>query len=201
VKQLTNYFNSDNFLKGRLGRDVVKSLLERSGYTVCAYGYEETLLDAMSKLTFKKSRSKIGRRIRSSPDLLVYDDKDVMMLVEVKTRSKSKWMETDGIWLRKGEIEALKEFWNEAVLVVVVPEGFYAQRINVLEIQQDDHYRLSDFEKFQDIFTKVQSEDISHYEEIALQIFGIFITKKEKALKNTPPPYELEIEPNINNVK
>lgn len=200
MKWLTNYFNSDNFLKGNLGIAIVKAMLENSGYTVCHYGYEYTMLDAFSKRTFKKSNSTTGRRIRSAPDLLVYDDKDIMMLVEVKTRSKSKWMETDGIWLRRDEIEALKEFWNETVLVVVVPVGFYAKRINSLEIQQDDHYRLSDFDKFQDIFTKVQSEGISHYEEIALQIFKIFTTKKEKTLKNTPPPYELEIESNINNV-
>jgi hypothetical protein len=30
-------------------------------------------------------------------------------------------------------------------------------------------YRIADFEKFQDIFTRVRTEDISHYKDIALQ--------------------------------
>jgi hypothetical protein len=80
VKQLSNN------LKGSLGVVLVKELLESSGYTVCHYGYEYTMKDALSKRTFKKSNSTTGRRIRSSPDLLVYDDKEVIMLVEVKTR-------------------------------------------------------------------------------------------------------------------
>jgi hypothetical protein len=87
------------------------------------------------------------------------------MLVEVKMRGKSPPM------IRASEIQNVKEFWNDSVLVVVVPEGniFYAQRISELEIQENDYYQLSDFEKFQDIFTRVQSEDISYYQGIALQ--------------------------------
>jgi hypothetical protein len=87
------------------------------------------------------------------------------MLVEVKMRGKSPPM------IRASEIMNVKEFWNDSILVVVVPEGniFYAQRISKLEIQKNDHYQLSNFEKFQDIFTRIQSEDISYYKEIALQ--------------------------------
>jgi hypothetical protein len=87
------------------------------------------------------------------------------MLVEVKMRGKSPPM------IRAREIKNVEEFWNDSVLVVVVPEGnvFYAQRISELEIQESDYYQLSDFEKFQDIFTRVQAEDISYYKGIALQ--------------------------------
>ena len=117
-------------------------MLERSGYTVYHYGYEDTLLDAMSKRTSKTSNSKTGRRIRKSPDLLVYDDQTIM-LVEVKTRGKSPPV------IDFSEIEILKEFWNDAVLVVIVPDGniFYAQRINELEIQPNDNYLLPNFKK------------------------------------------------------
>jgi hypothetical protein len=190
VKQLTNDSSSNNFLKGNLGMAIVKAMLEKSGYTVCHYGYEITLLDAKSKRTYKKSSSTTGRRIRSSPDLLVYDDKDVMMLVEVKTRTTSQWLGAGKIWIRKYEINPLKDFWSDSVLVVVVPEGnvFYAKRISELEIQQSEHYSLEEFEKFQDIFIKVSSEDISHYTDIASQIFGIFTTEKEKALENALLP-------------
>ena len=166
-------------LKGGLYKDIIKFILQKSGYSVCPYGYESTLSDVKSRLTKETRNSKTGRRIRSSPDLLVYDDQNVM-LVEVKMRSKSPPM------IRASEIQNVKEFWNDSVLVIVVPEGniFYAQRISELEIQQSDYYQLSAFEKFQDIFTRVRDEDISHYKEIALQILQTFMTKKEKAPQN-----------------
>jgi Holliday junction resolvase len=151
-------------LKGSLYKDMVKVMLQKSGYSVYPYGYESTLAELKGKLTEETRNSETGRRIRCSPDLLVYDDKSVM-LVEVKMRSKSPPM------IRANEIMSVKEFWNDSILVIVVPEGniFYAQRISKLEIPKNDLYQLSDFEKFQDIFTRVQYEDILYYKEIALQ--------------------------------
>ena len=78
---------SNNFLKGILGKDIVKFMLERSGYTVCSCSYEDNLLDAISKRNSQTSNSNTGRRLRRSPDLIVYDDKNIM-LVEVKTRGR-----------------------------------------------------------------------------------------------------------------
>lgn len=163
MKELSQFYY-DNMLKGCLYKDMVRVILQKSGYSVHPYGYESTLSELKSKLTEVTRNSKTGRRIRSSPDLLVYDDQNVM-LVEVKMRGKSPPM------IRASEIKNVKEFWNDSVLVVVVPEGnvFYAQRISELEIQENDYYQLSDFEKFQDIFTRVQSEDISYYKDTALQ--------------------------------
>lgn len=151
-------------------------MLERSGYTVCHYSYEDTLRDVMSKRTSKTSNSKTGRRIRKSPDLLAYDDQSIM-LVEVKTRGKSPPE------IAFSEVEILKESWNDAVLVVIVPEGniFYAQRIDDLVVPPPPNvvdYPLSNFKKFQEIFTRVNDEDISHYQQIALQILQIFKTKR-----------------------
>jgi len=163
VKILSQFYY-DNMLKGSLFKDMVRVILEKSGYSVYPYGYESALAELKSKLKGESRNSKTGRRIRFSPDLLVYDDQNVM-LVEVKMRGKSPPM------IRASEIKNVKEFWNDSVLVVVVPEGnvFYAQRISELEIQESDYYQLSDFVKFQDIFTRVQAEDISYYKGIALQ--------------------------------
>lgn len=182
MKSLANYYESDNYLKGTLGKDIIKSLLERSGYTVCFYGYEETLLDAKSKYTYKKWNSKTGRRLTSSPDLLVYDDKDIMMLVEIKTRGKSRWVEEGEVWIKRDELESLRDFWSDSILAVVVPVGnvFYARRISELRILQGDKYPLSDFQSLRDIFTRVSSEAISHYKDITLQLLAIFMTEREK---------------------
>jgi Holliday junction resolvase len=151
-------------LKGSLFKDMVKIILEESGYSVHPYGYESTLSELKFKFTEETRNSKTGRRIRFSPDLLVYDDQNVM-LVEVKMRGKSPPM------IRANEIRNVKEFWNDSVLVIVVPEGniFYAQRISELEIQDNDYYQLSDFKEFQDIFTRVEIVTISHFKNIALQ--------------------------------
>ena len=186
LRGLPRYYQSINFLKGNLGKEVVKSLLERSGYTACSYGYEVAWLDAMSKRTPEKSTSTTGLRLRKSPDLLVYDDKTIM-LVEVKTRGKIPSLQDGLVWIGSNELELLKEFWKDSILALVVPEGFYAQRIIELEIQQNGYQRLSDFKKFQDIFTRVNSEDISYYEDIALQILRIFMSERAKgALENAP---------------
>jgi hypothetical protein len=155
----------DDMLKGNAYKDIVKVMLQKSGYVVYSYGYESTFSDVKSKLTKDTRNSKTVRRIRSSPDLLVYDEqKNDLMLVEVKMRAYSPPR------IKSRLIENYKEFWNDSILVVVVPEGnvFYAQKIGELETRPD-YYRIADFEKFQDIFTRVRDEDISHFKETALQ--------------------------------
>jgi len=155
----------DDVLKGNVYKDMIKVMLQKSGYTVYPYGYESTLSDVKSKLTKDTRNSRTVRRIRSSPDLLVYDDqRNDLMLVEVKMRAYPLPK------IKPRLIENYKEFWNDSILVVVVPEGnvFYAQKISELEVRKF-YYRMADFEKFQDIFTRVRAEDISHYKNIALQ--------------------------------
>jgi hypothetical protein len=132
------------------------------------------MLDAKSKYTYKKWNSVTGRRLTSSPDLLVYDEKDVMVLVEVKTRGKSPPR------IRSVEIERYKNYWSDAILAVVVPEGLYAQRINKMDIRKDGEYPLSDFKKFEEVFTRVSSEDIEHYEQIVLEMLKIFMSERDK---------------------
>jgi len=176
---LRDYFQSDNYLKGYFGKDLVKSLLETSGYTVCHYGYEDTLPDAMSKRTSKTSNSPTGRRIRKSPDLLVYDDQNIM-LTEVKTRLTSPPM------INSSEIEILKQFWNDAILVLIVPVEniFYAQKIEKLEIHKGFYLSLSEFRKLPDIFTRVREEHISHYKDITLPILQILMSKTQNDSSN-----------------
>ncbi len=168
----------DDMLKGNAYKDMVKVMLQKSGYTVYPYGYESTFSDVKSKLTKDTRNSKTVRRIRSSPDLLIYDEqKNDLLLVEVKMRAYSPPE------IKPRLIENYKEFWNDSILVVVVPEGnvFYAQKISELETRQV-YYRLADFEKFQDIFTRVLVEDISHYKEMALQNMK---TQKERKKEST----------------
>jgi hypothetical protein len=167
---------SDNYLLGYFGKDLVKAMLERAGYTVCHYSYEDTLLDYMSKHTSKTSNSNTGRRIRKSPDLLVYDENSIF-LTEVKTRTSSP--------PSVNEMGILKEFWNDAILVVIVPEEnlFYAQEVAKLETTFS--LSLASFRKIQEIFTRLHEEHLSYYKKIAAQTLRMFMTGRQKAGLNS----------------
>jgi hypothetical protein len=174
---LPESFQSDNYLLGYFGKDLVKAMLEKAGYTVCHYSYEDTLLDYMSKHTSKTSNSNTGRRIRKSPDLLVYDE-NTIFLTEIKTRTSSP--------PTIGEMGILKEFWNDAILVVIFPEKslFYAQEVAKLDSTAFS-YPLASFRKIQEIFTSIREEHLSYYRKIATQTLQMFMTEKQKARLNS----------------
>lgn len=159
----------DDLLRGSQIKDLIKVLLQKSGYSVFPYGHESTFSEIRNKLAEKGTKnSRTVRRIRSSPDLLVYDQqKKDLMLVEVKMRSAPR--ETSIKFLKR--IADYKEFWNDSILVVIVPCGdvMYAQRISELEVKQI-YNAITDFEKLETVFTRVKTKDISHYREKALKI-------------------------------
>jgi len=158
----------DDMFKGNQIKELIKVLLEKSGYLVLPYGYESTLSDIRKKLRDKKAKkSRTVRRIKTSPDLLVYDeDRKDVMLVEVKMRNTPK--ETSIKYLR---ITNYKEFWNDSILIIVIPKGniFYAQKISELEIKKE-YNANTDFEKIENVFTRIQAQDVSHFKDQALRI-------------------------------
>jgi len=170
LRRVTESEFYDNVLEGNQIKEIVKVLLEKSGYLVLPYGYESTLSGLINKLGVKDTKkTRTVRRIKSSPDLLVFDDKRKdLMLVEVKMR---KAPAETRIFLSSNKIANYKEFWNDSILVIVVPCGsvFYAQRIGELE-GKDEYNALLDFEKFENVFTGVKEEDLSHFKARALQI-------------------------------
>jgi len=157
----------DSILRGNTAKELVKVLLQKSGYEIYPYGYESTLSDIRTKLSDSKTRnSRTVRRIRSSPDLLVYDDerKD-LMLVEIKMRSTSNYLTYESL-----RIDRYREFWNDSILVVVVPfsDVFYAQRISEFECRSElsssfthEYNVKTEFEKLEEIFTRVSKDDIT----------------------------------------
>jgi len=159
----------DQVLEGNQIKEVVKVMLEKSGYLVLPYGYESTLSGLRRRLGEKGTKkSRTVRRIRFSPDLLVYDgERKDLMLVEVKMRNARK--ETK-ILIYPHFMANYKEFWNDSILVVV-PCGniFYAQSVGELEVKGEYDATL-EFEKFEDFFVRVKKEDISHFKTKALQI-------------------------------
>jgi len=161
----------DDMFKGGATKELVKVLLEKSGYDVYPYGYERTLTELKNKLRARGTKkSRTVRRIRASPDFIVYDQKRRdLMLVEVKMR---KAPHETKVLIDAPKVAIYKEFWNDAILVVVIPWGnaFYAQKVSELETK-GMYNATTDFEKFEDVFTRVTAEDLSHYKTKAQDLW------------------------------
>jgi hypothetical protein len=133
---------------------------------VISYGYENSFSSVKKKIATKDSPT--ARRIRSSPDLLVYDDQiEDVKLVEVKMSSNPD------PWFKRDLIETYKRFWNDAILVLVWPyeNVFYAQEISKLGIKKQ-YDPKTDFEKMQEIFTRINSDVIKNYGAVACNLIA-----------------------------
>jgi len=159
----------DDMHEGVVVTDLVKGLLQESGYSVYLNGYEERFSEIKEHLSDKSVKnSRTVRMLRHSPDLLVYDKrrKD-LMFVEVKMRRAPT--ETS-VLIYADRIAAYKEFWNDAILVIAIPCGevFYAQRFSELQIREK-YNAETDFEKFEHVFPEVKQADLSDYRAKAIQ--------------------------------
>lgn len=154
----------DNLLEGYYFKEVVRAILDKSGYMVFPYGYESAF--SYVKIQLHKGDIKdspTARKIRSSPDLLVYDmkNKDIM-LVEVKSRNFDN--ETDIVLER---VSWYRKYWKDSILAVLIPHGhwFYAQYVRNLEVKEKyEGYNLSkEFERFEEIFNQVDLDTLYRF--------------------------------------
>ena len=165
-------------LKGNLMKEIVCSMLQEAGYQVFPYGYEITFTGLSENLKYiPKERSETVRRIRASPDLLVYSPKkkvengcsevDDLMLVEVKMRSTHQ---NEKIRIDGNLIKDYKQFWQDSILLIVVPdyEIFYAQHMKKLSETKNIHL-IGEFKKIQYMFTRLaeQKKVLNKYQEKA----------------------------------
>lgn len=159
----------DDFLKGGIFKELIKSLLLRSGYEVYPYGYETTFSVLKSKLTAREVRNSPSvRRMKHTPDLVVFDKNNQdLMFVEVKMRSKVP------VIIKPSQIEGYQDFWNDCILVLVVQDEnvFYAQRVSVL--QKKEYYNpATDFSRMREFFAEVNEEDLQQYRVLASSLFS-----------------------------
>ena len=152
----------ENLLAGHFHKDLIRVILEESGYEVYPYGYE-SFLTAL-KIKFEKGEirsTKIAKKIRSTPDLLVYDNEDeTVELLEVKS---IRWDWTDNV--RIDALPRYKIHWDESILAMVLPAGhfFYAQRVSDLESKTQDFDLEKEFTWFEELFTGVELETLYSY--------------------------------------
>jgi hypothetical protein len=152
-----------NLLAGHFHKDLITVILEESGYEVYPYGYESFLTPL--KIKFEKSEIKqteISKKIRSTPDLLVYDSENkAVELLEAKSR---RWDRTDDVLIKA--LPRYRKYWQYSILVMVLPAGhfFYAQKVNRLKPRKDNVFDLNkEFKWFEDVFPKVDCDTLYSY--------------------------------------
>ena len=124
---------------GNIAKEIVIGLLEESGYFVYPYGFESAFSDIKFRFHEKRLENTPSvKRLRSQPDILVYDpDNNVVSFVEVKFRNP-KYKNSIGLDLR--QIQWYKEYWNDSLLILVVPYEtfFYCQFVDTLSLERSN---------------------------------------------------------------
>ena len=87
--------NPESMLKGRMAESLVSEILREAGNQVYRFGYESTLQNLTQVEKVFDSKSDIGEKIRSIPDLLVINKKGEPFFIEVKFRWHSEWHKDD----------------------------------------------------------------------------------------------------------
>ncbi len=144
---------------GAAAKEIVRTVLESSGYTVYPFGYESTFSTMKHRLKDKRFESDVAQRIRSMPDFLVSDDEEIPKLVEVKFRGQGY-----KIGLKNFEIWRYNKFWTETVLVLLSPFGdrFFAQYVKSLKLEGDTDketwFEYTDFAALSSVFPRTKGK-------------------------------------------
>jgi len=160
----------DDLLEGYYFKEIVRTILDMSGYMVFPYGFESAF--SYIKIQLHKERIKdtrTVRRVRSSPDLLVYDaNKGRVWLVEVKSRNFD-----DETRVIIDKIEWYHRYWKDAILVTIIPHGhwFYAQYVWKLEVKNEYNLR-KEFERLEDLFPDIETDTLYHFKPTIAEKMG-----------------------------
>jgi len=163
-----------NLIKGQIAKEMVRALLETSGYHVYSFGYENLPTSLRHDVKSRKSipATDSNNRLRSTPDLLGYDEeKQETYFIEVKfssaTSSKKARLSVKSMLL-------YQKYWKDAIIVTVIPTEhiFYAQRVESLRLDGLTQYKThnfdlgTDFMPIEHLFPKVQTSDITSFTSI-----------------------------------
>jgi hypothetical protein len=174
-ENLTDDFNhfSYQLFKGNVFKELVKTLLEDFGYTTAPYGYENQF-STMIKTKLTTNDSETAKRIRLSPDLLVYDqEKNEIFLVEVKMSAKD--------YINIHKLKDYRKYWDDAIMVVVMKtdDMFYAERIRDLR-DRPYHMPRDDFKRIHEYFPRIETEMMDKYRTLARKLLDSFALKQDE---------------------
>ncbi len=162
-----------NQLKGTIAKEMVRGLLEDSGYKAYPFGYESLLTQIRYDIHKRKmTQTDSIRRLRSMPDLLVYDeDNGQVWFTEVKFRRVDS---PKDVAIGLEQVSWYQKYWNDSVLVVVIPveSVFYAQYVSKLQLEglgsSDRNQAIvfdlaKEFLPIEQIFSKIKPETMKNY--------------------------------------
>jgi hypothetical protein len=166
----------------------VKGLLENSGYHVYAFGYESSISQLRYDVATHKGHvphNPSNDRMRSMPDLIVHDNHTQQTaFVEIKYRSVKS---PERVPLTTKELQWTQTYWNDTVLVVVIPQehNFYAQKISAVKLYDNVKSRqynlLKDFTHIENHFQKINPETVSKYKAIREQFLNASASEESLA--------------------
>ena len=125
---------SQQLIIGAAAKEILRGLLEASGYIVYPFGYESSLSSLKMNISGNNTPdSNAVQRIRSMPDYVVSSDKG-LKLVEVKFRKKSEHGGRGGVYLKNSDLNRYRQYWEESVIALISPYGdrFFCQNVRDL---------------------------------------------------------------------
>ena len=179
----TNHKNNNfplDYLKGSIGQEVVATYLRKSGYEIYPYGYENNYAN-ITRFIRRNYSDATSTKIRSMPDLLVYDRHNKEgFLLQIKA---TNWKDESRVWIEKDRFDSYKKYWSEALLIIyfVPTANIYCCRINDIKILNEEtlpnhsepgyYLSLTGFSDLPNCFKLIQREQ---YNELSREIKGIF---------------------------
>lgn len=160
----------DDLLFGYFFKDIVVLMLDKCDYEVYPYGYESFFPNLKRRLYDCKS-TEVASRVRYTPDILVRSaDGDEVELVEVKARSAHG--QSGGIMIK--EMSYYRQYWQESIVVLVIPVGnyFYAQHVSKLD--DSGIYRRDRFQLFEDIFPRAATLSEDYRRKMVRKVLTLF---------------------------
>jgi Holliday junction resolvase len=165
-------------IKGQIAKELVKALLETSdNYEVYAFGYESSMSGLRKHIKDGKGMIQLtasNNRVRSMPDILVYDTKEHKTLfVEVKYRAAPS---AKRVILNERELRWAKEFWGDSIWVVVIPKEhhFYVRKACEISAKRSSYYDLTEeFRPIEEEFPSIKKDKISSIWEVGRRFFPL----------------------------
>lgn len=163
-----------NLIKSEIAKELVRGLLEDSGYNAYAFGYLSWLSHIRYHVKMKcPPQTDSIKRLRSTPDLIVFDEQNgETWYVDVKFRRTDNPRE---VKLQAESLVWYQQYWNDSVLVVVVPTDhiFYAQyvdklgQLSCISKHEGCIYDVTkDFLPIEEIFRSVDQDTIKKYHSL-----------------------------------
>ncbi len=163
---------SQHLIIGAAAKEILRSLLEASGYKVYPFGYESSLSSLKMHIWDNQvNDSNAVQRIRSMPDYVVSSEKE-LRLVEVKFRKKSDYNGHSGVVLKNSDLNRYRQYWGESVIVIISPHGdrFFCRDVRDLMPgpQETKWFDYSSFQRLAEVYPETSDK---------LKAFGVAVDK------------------------